>query len=246
MDIRFIGVGTLKEKRTSGTLTYTWPTGYDTTVKNDISIVVQAGWRPDTSSTALPTPTGYTSLGTTFRLAGSSSEHVISAHYRILDGSESDPVITMPTAYISGSTYFLVGYSIIYRNVYKYTPFPNATTGASAPSNVNDTYTPAAYTTSVPNSFCLSILSSGDANSLSLSTANGFTARASGASYNSTLGDAGQKLSLGVADKLLHYTGSATQPTWKQNLDADDGWVVLTTAMAPYQWQPMPGMVNVQ
>ena len=77
----------------------------------------------------------------------------------------------------------------------------------------------------------VSAVATSDDNTLAIGTANGFTGRMTGTSYNST---AGGDHSVGLADKVQATGGTATTMlTWNQTANATDWWAAITFALRP-------------
>ena len=224
MAISFVGVGAQTTMYT-GVITAPWPTSY-TPVIGDLSIFISIG-RPAVSGSEIPdAPSGYTYLGTVYF----SSAFQICVWYKVLDGTESAPNIDIPvSSSYYGSAYGISVQTAVYRGVDQTTPFDTSYT-TSTSAGGQSTYVPASITTVTDKAWCLSIVGTTDDNQLALTSPAGFTARMSGAAYDTNIwGD----YSLGLADYEKSTAGLVSMPTWAQGLNSPDGWYTLTAVLRP-------------
>lgn len=223
MAISFIGAGAQAVNSTAGgTPTAAWPSGYSV-VAGDVAILIGAGRHNNGTSLAPSAPTGYTQAATSFSESGTYDLQV-TVWYRVLQTGDTPPTLTVPTAY-GGNSGGLSAQVAIYRGVDNTTVEDVAETTAS--STASTTWQPSgALTTATDNAWVLSVVASADDNALSVSS--GFTARMSGAAYDTTLGG---DHAVGLADKEQATAGSVTNPTWTQTLVASDAWAGITLAL---------------
>lgn len=139
--------------------------------------------------------------------------------------SETTPSVSCPTP-------LLLGCDICaFRNVDTVTPTDGITSvrGTNAAAQTLQPGGAGGISTQTNGAWLVSAVSTSDDNTLTLSTANGFTARLSGASGNvSTNG------SLGVATKEIATAGSGnTSCTWNQSANGNDAWAYNLFVLKP-------------
>ncbi len=145
--------------------------------------------------------------------------------YKISNGSESNPTVNVGTAYQSTSTGWSCFAVVIggadTANLLDTTTQVTTAAAAATASGPN-------ITTAVDGSLVINFVGSGDDNALSMTTAQGFTAHASGSSYHTTTGG---DHAAGLASKIQTTAGAVTVPTWTQTLVGNDAWVGMTLAI---------------
>lgn len=166
-------------------------------------------------------PSGWTSLG---QRKDSSNGIMVAAYYKFLVGGDSNPVITWS------------GHSTAISGVVIYTP-ANATqpdvavVGSSLDGAGGTTWTPTGLTTSTSGAMVLSLVGTFFDKRLTMQTAQGFTARADGAAWSSTLGG---DACTALAEKLVTPAGAVTCPTWQMNnTPVAMPWAGMTIALRP-------------
>lgn len=228
MTVTFQGVGTWALSTTSGaTITYAFPTGYTKTV-GDLMLLVSGGW---TGTTTAPTtrPTGFTLRGTSVRTPGGGSIIIFHEWKLVASTGEATPTRTVPTDgnwSSSNNTWNLGGYMLVFRGVDQTTPFD--VTDTTNNSAAVSTWTPPAVTLATATTMVVTSAISGDNNQLTLGTANSYTARASGASYSSSV--TGLEAFI-TATRAFTATGAATMPVFSQAVNGPDSWAAITAAL---------------
>jgi hypothetical protein len=133
-------------------------------------------------------------------------------------GTETSVLMSRFRARSSGATAWVLAYTNVG------TP---ALAGVSSGTTLSAaSVTPAAVTTTAPNTTVISLVGINASRSLSLSTAQGFTARASLTQATPTPGRA-----LGVADRSVAVAGSVTAPTWTEGANPSQ-WAYITAAFS--------------
>ncbi|HEY7647760.1 MAG TPA: hypothetical protein VID04_02050 [Methylomirabilota bacterium] len=219
--ISFVGAGALVTSATSGaSLTPALPS----TQVDDLAIVFVAGRPSDTSEPT--TPTGWTKRTASYLAIGGSNDLKIITYYKVLLGGDSNPSFTVPATW-SGANGGMSAAIGVWRNVDVTTPFDVADVTGNSGANP---WTPPAVTTATANARAVSAVATSDNNALAIGTANGFTARMSGAAYDTTTGG---DHSIAVADKLQASVGAVTMLSWNQTNNATDSWVGISFALRP-------------
>jgi len=224
--ISFIGAGAQAVSYSSGaSVTAAWPSGF-TAVANDVAVLIGAGRHNVSADSPPTTPANWTPVATSFREIGS-WDLQLAVWVKVLSGGESAPVLTVPSTYSTNSG-GLAAQVAVFRGVNTST-LQDAT---AVPSNqaANLTWTPTGITTATDGAWVLSIVVSADNNELTLSSAQGFTARMSGTDYDTT---AGSDLAVGLATLPVDTAGTPTMPTWQQPALGPDAWVSITMALRP-------------
>jgi hypothetical protein len=228
--ISFIGAGAQTVGTTSGgAVASSWPTGYSA-VTGDLALLIVAG-RP-TNTTEPSAPAGWAKKHSRLQEVGTNDLCVV-LFYRVLQSGDSAPSVTCPAAW-SGNAGGLSTQIAVYRGVDTTTPFDAA--GATGIDQIESfsaftTWTPQSVTTETNGAWALSIVASADDNALSLTTANGYSARMSGASYDTT---SGGDHAVALADKEIVTAGSSgATPTWTQTAVGADAWVSIHTSLRP-------------
>jgi hypothetical protein len=167
-------------------------------------------------------PAGWTSIA---RNSNATRSMTIEVFAKIDNGSESAPSTACSSA--AGGWATQIG---CWRNVDD--GVISDATAVSSDSAAAATFQPTGITTGTPNAWVISYVGTKDDNALNFNTANGYTARMSGASYDDTAGN-GSDYSVGVADQEFSTTGAKTCPTWNESTNGNDAWVALTLALRP-------------
>jgi hypothetical protein len=227
MAITFVAVGTQVAGNTGTPITPPLPSGWQA---DDLAVLVIVG-RPVDDSTTEPGPASgwdkrafrwYDWAGTTIDLA-------VVVWTRVLQSGDTDPSITLSGGWASGGSSVGAAAIAAYRGVDTTTPM-DATPVTGESGSQSSTWTPPSITTTTADAWVLSIVGTGDNNELALLTANGFTARMSGADYDSTVGG---DVSAGLADYEKASAGAATMPEWDQAVNDPDFWIGATLALRP-------------
>lgn len=224
MAISFVGAGA-QGTMYGGNITGYWPVGY-TPVIGDLALFISIG-RPFVLGSEVPVaPSGYTFVGTVYH----TSAFQICVWYKVLDGTETDPVINISTSSsYYGSAYGISVQTAIYRGVDQTTPF-DVSYVTSTSAGTASSYVPNAVTTVTDGAWCLSIVGTTDDNAIFSSPTQGFTERMSGANYDTNVwGD----YSFGLADYEQATAGLVSMLTWRQGINGTDSWYVITTALRP-------------
>lgn len=231
MAITFVGAGAQSVSTTSGgTLTAAWPTGY-TAVANDVGVLILVGKHNNGTSLQAPaTLTGWTQVGTQFVEVGT-YDLQLTVWVRRLTAGLAAPAVTVPAAY-STTSGGLTAQVAVYRGVSTTTIEDATRVLSSQTGTATQDWTPTGITTASGGAWVLSIVGSADDNALGLlaGSEQEFTARMSGANYDTTTGG---DVAVGLADEEVLAPGAVTNPTWRQTLVASDQWVGLTMALRP-------------
>ena len=221
--ISFVGAGAMVVSTTSGgSLTPALP---GSTQVDDVALAFVVGRPTDTSEPAAPA--GWTKrTPTSLREAGANDLKLI-VFYKVLLGGDTNPSFTVPANW-SGAAAGMAAAIGVWRGVDVTTPFDVADVASNAAAAA--TWTPTAITTATANAWVVSVVASADDNALGIGTANGFGARMSGASYNTTTGG---DLALGVSDKAQAAAGAVTMNSWTQTANGNDAWAGITLALRP-------------
>ena len=221
--ITFVGAGAMVVSTTSGgALTPAIPGG---TQVDDVALAFVVGRPTDTSEPAAPagwtkrTPTSLRSVGT--------NDLKVIVFYKVLLGGDTNPSFTVPSSW-SGTGGGMAAAIGVWRGVDTVTPFDVADVASNTAATT--TWTPTSTTTATANALVVSVVGAADDNALAMGTANGFTARMSGASYDTTTGG---DLALGVAEKGQAAAGSVTMLSWTETANASDAWAAITLALRP-------------
>lgn len=231
-DITHVGTGTISALNTAGgTLTPALPSGL---AQNDLMLCSVAG-RPSGSAgtnDGITMPEGWTLLGSRQRWEGGTYDTILAVYYKFAGSSETVPSITYGSALGNGGT--TAGISAVitaFRNVNDSVPFDGVTPvgGTNAAAT---TWAPTGVTTTTDKDVVVAMVSTGDDNTLGLSTGNeqGFTLAYGGASYQTT---AGSDHSQAGSYKLVSSHGAVTISTFNQGANGADGWCGLVFALKP-------------
>lgn len=212
--LTFAAVGSPTGRTSSGTMTITYPTGVAT---NDLLLLVEV----NSANQAITTPSGWTLL--TDDATSSPSQCRVTVWQR-LAGTESSVDLSVHTN-SSGASAWVIDYA----RPISYPPNPSTAT-ATNQSGLNtaaSTMTPSSsVTTSQTYATVVSIAAIRAGNTLSLSTAQGFTLQTA---LTFTPGS-GQAVAIGIADQVVAASGSTpTSPTWSQSGTAAQ-WAWSTVA----------------
>jgi RHS repeat-associated protein len=205
---------------TGASITPVIPAG---TQAGDLAILIVAGRPSDTSQPAAPA--GWTLRSSSLREAGANDLRVMT-FYRVLTATNTNPTVTLPANW-QGNARGASAQIAVWRGVSTTTPFDTADiTGNAAAA----TWTPPTITTVTAGAWVVSLVASADDNALALSTAQSFTARISGANYDTTTGG---DHAIALADKAQATAGAVIQPTWSQTVNGTDPWAGITFALRP-------------
>ena len=162
---------------------------------------------------------------TSLREMGATDLKII-VFWKVLAGGDTNPSFTVPSTWAAGGISAAIG---VWRGIDTITPFDvaNDVTGNTAAA---DQWTPPSITTVTPDAWVISAVATSDDNALAIVTANGFTARLTGANYDNS---AGADHSLGVADRVQATAGAVTMLRWDQTVNGTDQWAGITLALRP-------------
>lgn len=225
MPLLYVGRGSAVASKTiNATLTMGFPTGYSA-VAGDLAIVQLAGWGSN-NGPLFSIPTGYTGTSQSERNIGTSQNLCTRLAYKVLDGTESAPSITVQADYsdTNYTTNSCAGVCTIWRGVNIYNPIGGTDIAASTaaqdfqPDAPTGTNVKTSTTTSNYQGI-ISFVATGDNNGKSFASAQSFTEIADVSStINSNL-----YLSIGSAYRFIPRKGTSyTMCTWRQS---DDGFV---------------------
>jgi len=216
------GVGALAASSTdTAVVTFALPAG---SAANDVDYLFVQG--SSVGDTDISDPSGWVRLGSLFLEVGTNDMELY-VWRRVLQGSDAAPTVTVDTAH-SGSALGVFGFVAGWIGVDTTTPEDAATVfSSSAPAT---TWQPTGITTANANAQAVSIVVTDDDNALAFAAAgdSGFTDRASGTSYHTTIGG---DTAFGLADRLMQTAGAVTQPTWEETVLGTDAWVGAALAL---------------
>lgn len=225
-DISFVGRGTQGVSSTAGaTVTAAWPVGY-TATEGDVAVLIGAGKHSFGASNEPATPNGWELAGTSFRSVGTYDLQLV-AWIKGLSAGEAAPTLTVPTVY-SGTSGGLSAQVAVFRSVDS-SSFQDVTAEQSNAAGLQ-IWAPTGLTTATDKALVLSMVASADDNALALLDAQGFTARISGAAYDTAIGG---DHAVGLATRLVETAGTPVMPTWQQTVAFPDAWAGLTLALRP-------------
>lgn len=227
--ISFIGAGAQNCSQTeSASVSAPLPAG---TQANDLAMVFVNG-KSETATYVRPTaPTDFTWHGEELRDISGVQLGVVT-YYKVLVGSDAGPTVTVPTSWSTASgittNAVLCAATLVWRGTDTSTIFD--TTDVESQSGAATTFTPTGLSTSTSNAWAAATCATGDDNALGFNAGNdqGFTLRASGAAYDTTVG---ADTSLVVADKLISSPSSVTEPTFEETVNGADSWVCIAMAI---------------
>jgi hypothetical protein len=161
------------------------------------------------------TPSGWTSAGSIAK----GSNIRLTVFWRAVDAGSSVS-ITPP----ANSTAYVIRYARPGGGA------PTFTAAAATTNSANGSSTAAAptITTTSANATVISLVGIPAGNTLSLSSAQGFSLQAATTSSPAS----GQNSAFGLADKAVASTGSVTAPTWQQSSSPFGDWTWVTVAFA--------------
>lgn len=248
MTISLIGYGALSASATNGaTQTYAWPSGYSP-VNGDLALLIHGGWMSDPASQAEvdtqlanATPSGYTFYEGFWRDVTTNDNLVIGCSYKVLNGSESAPQVTVPLAWTDGSAPggVLAGYIIIYRGVHTSNLFynPDYQEANSAAAN---TFQISSVTTLINNLMLVEPVIQGDNNTIIAGSMFSWTFRAGGSSYATATGG---QVAMAFIDQLVGTAGVVTPGVF--NGQAADSWVGILLPLQTAGVPSTPGAPTV-
>lgn len=242
VDVVGIGARTADARPASGsTLTFNWPTGY-TPTPGHIAIVHLGGWG-DNGGPTMNIPTGYTGTSQSERNLSTTQNLCTRCAYKILDGSESAPSITVQADFSSSAATgsIILGYVVVFSGG---NPFDRPTSSIRASTAGQQTFQPYApgvsavtNTTTSGGELIVSFVVTGDSNTKTFSSAQSFTEIVDNAST------AGTNISFGAAIRWVPNVGASyTMCTWNQSSvggDASyDSWATVSMSIpeAVAQW----------
>lgn len=229
-----VGVGAQVASNT-GNLAPAWPVGY-TPVAGHYALLFIAGWSTDAGGTHPAAPAGWNLVAQ----GGSTGPPFVNNEIfqRFLQAGDSAPTVVLPADWINvaggGSAHIEV-----YAGVDTATPEDVGNTSGGLAAGT--TGTPTTRTSVTDHALHIVFMASGDDNALSLSTPNGFTDRASGASYQTTLG---ADHATAVADLDKSPAGLPTAPIFTQTANGADLWAFIALALRPARAQ-VSGTVTI-
>jgi RHS repeat-associated protein len=205
---------------TGASITAAIPAGVQS---GDLAVLIIAG-RP-TNATQPSAPTGWTLRSSSLREVGANDLKIMT-FYRVLGASNPNPVVSLPSAW-QGNQAGMSAQIAVWSGVNTTTPFdvPDVTSNAVAVIE----FGPTAIGTATNGARVVSAVATSDDNQLSLATGTGFTARMSGANYDTTTGG---DHSVGLADKAQAVAGPLGA-AWRQEAQASDQWAAITFALRP-------------
>lgn len=226
--ISFHGVGTPDCSATSGaTLTGALPAS---TAANDIAIMFAFGEPTDT--TVPSTPTDFTQRFSRFRENGTNDVGLVT-YWKKLVGSDANPTTTVPASWSGTTAGGMCVVTLVWRGVDTTTAHDTADVGSDA--NAAMTFTPTGITTVTNDAWAISACVTADDNALNYSVTQSFVDRASGATYDTTIGG---DFAIGIADKPIPAFGAVTMPTWNQSVNGTDDWDCASIALRPAAGAP--------
>ena len=188
----------------------------------DLAVLIIAG-RP-TNTTQPGAPTGWTLRSSSLREVGANDLKIMT-FYRVLGASNPNPVVSLPSAW-QGNAAGMSAQIAVWSGVNATTPFDVAdVTGNGAAATI---WNPPGITTATNGASVVSAVATSDDNALSVD-ALGFTARMSGANYDTTTGG---DHSVGLADRVQPAAGPYGV-SWHQTANAPDQWAGITFALRP-------------
>lgn len=167
-------------------------------------------------------PGGWSSVA---RNSNATRTMTIEVYRKVDNGSESNPSVSCSSA-TSGWGAAIGSWRGVNRTT------PEDATAVLSDAAAAATFQPTGITTNTDFALVISFVGTKDDNALNFNTANGFTARASGASYDGTTGN-GSDYAIAVGDKSTLTHGAQTCPTWNESANSTDAWVALTLALVP-------------
>jgi MSHA biogenesis protein MshQ len=216
--ISFVNAGS-QVAGTGSSITPSIPSGDQA---GDLAVLIVAGRPSDTAEPAAPS--GWSLRSSVLREVGSADLKIMT-FYRVLTGGDSNPTVSLPSSWQSGG---MSGQIAVWRGVHTSTPFDVA--DATGTSGASSTWTPPSITTATDGAWVVSAVATADDNDVDKDSANGFTSRMEGSSYDTTNGD---DHAVALADKTQTSAGATTMVRWEQDNSASDPWVGITFALRP-------------
>lgn len=221
MAVSYVGVGAQGASNTNGaTVTYNWPSGY-TPVFGDVAFVFQTGWWTQPSSGSPPdgpAPSGYTFAYKYSRDASSTLCYASSWYYKLLDGTESAPQVTLTSTYAS-ATNLVNGFVVILRQVNMDDIFDGSAVQVSSGSA--SSLSISTFNTTTNDTLSVSGIGQGISGGLATTGGSTWTYRATGTSYDTTVGG---DSSAGLATKFTATAGGAGFHGWQNSAANSAGW----------------------
>lgn len=217
----FKGVGALSANTTTS-ITPALPTGGGAPATDDM-IVVVIGAGGDVPQTAHGTlPTGYSRRGNELWYDYGPGGAYQAVFYKRAGASETAATFTFTAE--TGNGGGLWGFTFTVSGVdWDNGPFASASVTQDSNPGASTTFTPSGGSTNAANALVCSIVTSTDNNDLALTggSENGFTQRAGGSSYATTVGSDG---AFGLATKVQAAAGAVTMCDWTQTNVGADNW----------------------
>lgn len=200
-----------------------YPSGYSA----GTFLLYQLASREDSPTPVHGVTTGgvsWTQIGSTEFLDIGTTGIALSLWYRFAESaSESDPTLSCPTPNVLMAT--MHGFDGVNHG----NPLDAASIGGTAAAAT--TLQPnggTGITTVTPDALVIACVSTADDNSLTLSTANGFSLLTGGLSYSTTSGGDGSE---GCAYLTKSTPGNQTAPTFNQSANGSDAWAWMLIAL---------------
>lgn len=175
-------------------------------------------------------PGGWANRASVFSSLPGTGDNTLETWWKIAEASESDPTIQ-----ISDGTNGWSGQIAAYRGVDLGAPWDVAA-NAEGESGGAGQLTPGGVTTLTPNALAISVVGSIGTNAFTIQTAQGFTARMSGAAYDTTVG---VDHTIGLADAEVVAPGAVTMLTWDAAGAGSPDWVYITDALRAEAFPPL-------
>jgi outer membrane protein assembly factor BamB len=203
------------------------------TQAGDLALLVVIGRSSNGTEPAAPTNTpGWVRRGASYRDAG---DIMIVIFYKILAGGDVAPTVVLPSG--MAGTGGMTAAIAVFRGVDPTSPFDTteAQDGINNSAAIDPWTTASAsplpsITTVSPGAWVVSAVATPSTTALAMGTANGFTGRMTGGSYDTTTGT---DMALGVASKPQPTPGAVTMLTWDQTVASPQVWVGITFALRP-------------
>ena len=230
MAITLVGLGALSEWVTLTDSSTPIPSG---TIAGDLMLMYVVGQLP---LGGVPT---WSVAGWTKRLATPGfplASLGFEIFFKIAGPGEVSPLVTKTLGSPVGGS---AAYIISYRGVDTVTPFDVVSAVGQNNPGFNPLTIISGITTLTPNALAIVAVATGDENSISQTTANGFTVRASGIAYNSSVGTFGGR-SFAKSDKLLVIPGPSGAPQYTQTISGPDAWAIYNDALKEAAVAPTP------
>lgn len=236
MAVSYVGVGGQGASNTNGaTITYNWPSGY-TPVFGDVAFVFQTGWWTMSGGVGPngPTPSGYTFADKHYRDMGSGACIGSSWHYKLLDGTESAPQVTLTSTY-AGTANVTNGFVVILRQVDMNDVYD---LGSKYSSGSATSLTITSFSTTQNDTITLSGVGQGGAGAIARGTGGtsaSWVYRATGSGYDTTLGN---NSAAGLATRLLGTAGALGFHDWQSSVSAAWAGLALKVNSASTSQEP--------